>query len=390
MAEHLDQLQELVDTMAEATGCPATLEDRDLNLVASSGHEDVIDEVRSASILRRRSSADVQMLFGGFGIARSERPLRIPGDPASKRLGRWCIPIRWRQVTYGYLWLLDPDEVVQAGSLDELRDVVDQAAGVMARRARTDERVNWAAGELMSDDPGTRARAIEELRNHGVFPPTGGLQVVALARRHEGDLGPVNSWLLPRTVVAATMGRRAALVIPEAAGPPAPSIAARVAENLLEQHPGGVAAGISDRVDPVTAHLGWRQASAALTVALHQLGTEVEAERRIAIKEWAELGVLRLLSVAEASLLGDALADDRLRRLQEVDPDLVRTVRVFLDNAGAATDTANLLSIHRQTLYQRLRRVTALTGLDLSDGSDRLLVHVALVVGEIAADHPEG
>jgi hypothetical protein len=57
------QIQELVDFVAARTGAPTTLEDRELHLVASSGHEEVIDEVRRASILRRRSSADVQRLF---------------------------------------------------------------------------------------------------------------------------------------------------------------------------------------------------------------------------------------------------------------------------------------------------------------------------------------
>jgi DNA-binding PucR family transcriptional regulator len=36
------------------------------------------------------------------------------------------------------------------------------------------------------------------------------------------------------------------------------------------------------------------------------------------------------------------------------------------------------LGIHRQTLYYRLSRVEQLTGLDLDDGEDRLLLHMAL------------
>ena len=39
-----DQVQELVDTVAELTGAPVTLEDRDLLLVASSGHDDDVDD----------------------------------------------------------------------------------------------------------------------------------------------------------------------------------------------------------------------------------------------------------------------------------------------------------------------------------------------------------
>ncbi|MCZ9336203.1 helix-turn-helix domain-containing protein, partial [Streptomyces sp. TRM76130] len=40
--------------------------------------------------------------------------------------------------------------------------------------------------------------------------------------------------------------------------------------------------------------------------------------------------------------------------------------------------TAAELGIHRQTLYYRLTRVERLTGLDLDDGEDRLLLHMAL------------
>jgi DNA-binding PucR family transcriptional regulator len=51
---------------------------------------------------------------------------------------------------------------------------------------------------------------------------------------------------------------------------------------------------------------------------------------------------------------------------------------VFLDHAGQAGRTAAELGIHRQTLYYRLSRVEKLTGLSLTDGEDRLLLHMAL------------
>ncbi|WP_162252589.1 PucR family transcriptional regulator, partial [Streptomyces griseoruber] len=55
-----------------------------------------------------------------------------------------------------------------------------------------------------------------------------------------------------------------------------------------------------------------------------------------------------------------------------------RTAEVFLDCAGQASRTAARLGIHRQTLYYRLSRVEQLTGLDLADGEDRLLLHMTL------------
>ncbi|AIA06100.1 transcriptional regulator [Streptomyces noursei] len=58
--------------------------------------------------------------------------------------------------------------------------------------------------------------------------------------------------------------------------------------------------------------------------------------------------------------------------------ELARTAEAFLDCAGQAGRTAQQLGIHRQTLYYRLGRVEKLTGLDLDEGADRLLLHMAL------------
>ncbi len=206
------QLQELVDSLAAATGLPATLEDRDLNVVVSSGHDDVIDEVRRTSILRRRSSASVQQLFATFGIATAEGPLRIPEDREQGRLARWCLPVRWRRVTYGYLWLLDPDGRVSAEVLHGVDDLVEQVAASMAQRARTSDRASWAVGDLLADDAGVRARAREDLRRDGLLG-SDELVVAVLVPRGGGPAGPVNPWLLPRGVLSAPVGQRAALVL---------------------------------------------------------------------------------------------------------------------------------------------------------------------------------
>jgi DNA-binding PucR family transcriptional regulator len=57
---------------------------------------------------------------------------------------------------------------------------------------------------------------------------------------------------------------------------------------------------------------------------------------------------------------------------------LAGTAEAFLDSAGSASRAATALQIHRQTLYYRLGRIEALTGLDLADGEDRLLLHASL------------
>jgi len=85
---------------------------------------------------------------------------------------------------------------------------------------------------------------------------------------------------------------------------------------------------------------------------------------------WAELGAWRQVAALPgpdpvlAPLLGD--------------PVLTRTAEVWLDCAGSPQRAAAQLCVHRQTLYYRLGRIAQLTGLDLADGADRLLLHLGV------------
>ncbi|GAA2552435.1 helix-turn-helix domain-containing protein [Pseudonocardia hydrocarbonoxydans] len=69
-----------------------------------------------------------------------------------------------------------------------------------------------------------------------------------------------------------------------------------------------------------------------------------------------------------------------LRALAAHDPGdrLRETLAVYLDEAGSAPRTAKALALHRTSLYHRLRRIEEITGMDLSDGRDRLVLHLGL------------
>ncbi|MGW2064042.1 PucR family transcriptional regulator, partial [Streptomyces sp. NPDC001937] len=95
------------------------------------------------------------------------------------------------------------------------------------------------------------------------------------------------------------------------------------------------------------------------------------------VADWSAIGPYRLLTALPPT--ADTTPDPAVRPLlTPPHTDLARTAEVFLDCAGQASRTAAELGIHRQTLYYRLSRVEQLTGLDLNDGEDRLLLHLAL------------
>ncbi|WP_048821645.1 PucR family transcriptional regulator, partial [Streptomyces ipomoeae] len=112
----------------------------------------------------------------------------------------------------------------------------------------------------------------------------------------------------------------------------------------------------------------WREASAAARAAL--------AEPRLGpVAEWRAIGPYRLLTALPPRAHQDPAVGPLLTPAHH---ELAHTAEVFLDCAGQAGRTAAELGIHRQTLYYRLSRVEKLTGLDLDDGEDRLLLHMAL------------
>jgi DNA-binding PucR family transcriptional regulator len=124
----------------------------------------------------------------------------------------------------------------------------------------------------------------------------------------------------------------------------------------------------------------WREAEAAARAALAE-------DRYGPVAQWSAIGPYRLLT----ALPRDASEDPAVRAL--LDPahrDLVHTAEAFLDHAGQAGRTAAELGIHRQTLYYRLSRVERLTGLDLADGTDRLLLHMALKTARLRAAFSPG
>ncbi|GAA3217745.1 hypothetical protein GCM10020256_21140 [Streptomyces thermocoprophilus] len=102
--EHRGDYQELVDEISELLGAPATLENRDFELIAFGAYDSeddldptALDPVRTRSILTRRSTATVRAWFEGFGIARATGPVRIPPTPeAGVYRGRICLPVRHR------------------------------------------------------------------------------------------------------------------------------------------------------------------------------------------------------------------------------------------------------------------------------------------------------
>ncbi|MEV5612182.1 helix-turn-helix domain-containing protein [Streptomyces sp. NPDC052225] len=380
--------QELVDEISALLGAPATLENRDFRLIAfgaqlsdadaDSGFDaSTLDPVRTRSILTRSSTPQVRAWFEGFGIARATEPVRIPATPeAGVYRGRICLPVRHRGIVLGYVWLLDDEPGPTREQLDAAMQVAGRIGAQLADEAQAGADLTREFHSVLTAERGwQRDMAVAALRTALGARADGLHTVVCVAPWPSADPDDAPS---VRTIAAAdalctvpwgATGQALALLVRlRSAEVLAPALTA-AAKLRARAGTGGVAAGIgAPRSDLAELATAWQEATAAARTALAdpRLGPDTQ---------WSAIGPYRLLTALPAEAAHDPAVAPLLAPAHR---QLARTAEVFLDCAGQAGRTAAALGIHRQTLYYRLSRVEQLTGLDLDEGEDRLLLHMAL------------
>ncbi|GFH35555.1 helix-turn-helix domain-containing protein [Streptomyces pacificus] len=443
--------QELVDEISGLLGVPATLENRDFELIAFGAHDSdddsAMDPVRTRSILTRKSTAAVRSWFEGFGIARAAGPVRIPAAPEAGVLrDRLCLPVRHRGVVLGYVWLLDSRPGPTAAQLASAMEVTVRIGALLADEERAGAALSRELRAVLTAERGWRYdMALAALRT-ALGPAAEGLHtVVCVAPWPSGEAPSARAvagasalctvpWHRPRGPAAprpsAAPGRRAVTGATRSGsdgpgdhgdhgsqgrgaaaptrrparsarggqgqedGPPTAAETAgghgadghalavlvrlRAADVLapalgaagrLAEAAGPGAAGIAlPRRGTADLDASWREAVSAARAVLAE-------PRRGPVADWASIGPYRLLTGLPPGLSPDPAA---AALLAPAHTELARTAEVFLDCAGQVGRAAAALGIHRQTLYYRLSRVERLTGLDLDEGEDRLLLHMAL------------
>ncbi|GAB3979910.1 helix-turn-helix domain-containing protein [Actinoallomurus acanthiterrae] len=373
----MSDYQSLVDEVSALLQAPVTLEDREFTLIAFSSHDDDLDPVRTRSILRRRSSPEVRAWFEGFGIARATGPVRTPVDHEAGIRARLCVPARHEGAVYGYLWLLDDGTIDPADPrMTRVMALATRAGRLLAADTWQGEAAPRAFAQLLSNSAADRAEAARTL---GALrhPASASASVTVVWVSPAPRFTPAR---LPHGVLTHRRTAGLALLVPlpdPAATAPAEAIAAGLLDDRTLAGVGGA------RTDLLDVPHSWREARLAVRAA--------RAEPRLGpVACWDELGAYRLIAAPPMATPTAPPADPALIPLLDpVRADLLRTAETYLDHAGHAQRTAEALSVHRQTLYYRLSRIKALTGLDLDSGADRLLLHLAIKTYRLATT-PEG
>jgi hypothetical protein len=367
-------LQQLVDALSAELERPVLLDDAMLRPLAYSRQWGALDTVRTESILSRGATPAVRRALFAQGIADAEGPVRTARAPKLGMEERVCVPARTGGSVRGYLWLLDPGAVLAP---EELARVVGAAKRAAELLAVDGQAATWLREQpalvaaLCSADPDDRLEAAREVRARGLLAP--GPYVVTIAGPGtEGTLAVLGARLSSPHALAGRddAGMVVLLSLRDAAlaALRVEEIASRVLK-VLRGHGLEAAVGQSAVAHELElAHVARRQAAVALRAARTRPPEKAHAA-------WDTLGADRLVGQLDPGALGDV--PPALARMLREEPMLTATLTAFLDHAGDVPAVAAELNLHRSGVYYRLRRITDMTGLDLTRGDDRLLAHLA-------------
>lgn len=149
----------------------------------------------------------------------------------------------------------------------------------------------------------------------------------------------------------------------------------REISEALEPHFGAGAMVIGPEVQDVTqANLSAKAAVAGFTV----------------VKSWPKNSrpVVADDLLAERALAGDMLAKSTLvqrvyRPLRLASPELLETLRTYLDSGRSLESTARELFVHANTVRYRLKKISELIGWDATGSREAFILQVAMVLGSM-------
>jgi hypothetical protein len=405
------ELQFILDSLSQTISRPAAIDDPRFNVLAYSAHQSGdLDSVRSAAILTLRSPPDAQEWLRSQRVLKATAPVRLDANAEVGMDARLCIPLRAKPdgVLLGFLWFTEAaGERLSDAEVAIAVEAGDAAAAVLYRhqfrthttRAREAELMNL----LLGGDRAARETAARSLSDEGLLRESGGVGIIVARLEQpgreggaEGEVGIEQALdrfrrsLAPRKCLTLFRGDHSVALLaadePRVQALGLPGVCARLLAGLQGTAPEGdgsvwVAGCAMGPGSTVEAHVGYRRALDAALVAQRIAGMGP-------VVDWSALGAYRYVAeLARSSSLALPEAVDRLLDLPS-EGGLVETLECYLDTAGDVKASAAALSLHRASLYYRLEKIEAVTGLDLKSGDDRLELQLGLKLARLAGRIP--
>ncbi|MBM9463260.1 helix-turn-helix domain-containing protein [Aeromicrobium sp. YIM 150415] len=381
-------LHEISDELTVRLNAPVGISDLSYDTLAAGPHPLDVDWVRRESLIGRVAPRTSQQYFAERGVVpEATGPVRTDADPAAGISARWIIPARWKDRTQGYIWVIDGDERLTYPEAARLMDEAGRVGEYLYRRASWLRDRADSVRQLVTGNRGALHDTAAHLYETAGYRPGPVMVAVVAVRGAEPDL------LLPADLLDGPFpgggtgevwryvdGRRAVLLIgPGSVGTDTVERTAEHVRDVTNRQLGGrgsAVVGIGGLAESLFAvDTAFRQARLAARAASY-------LPRIDDIASWDRLGALRMVLSIPDRYLPETL-DPGVASLFDDSAFLAETLEIYFATGASVAETCRALSISRGTVYYRLQRAEALSGLSLKDGRDRLTLEVGLTVKRI-------
>ena len=391
-----DGLQTIVDDLADELGRSVVINDPLIRVLCSSRHFGDEDALRIRAILQRDAGPEAAKYLLELGITRWPRAGVVPARPDLGMNSRLCVPLRDRAELLGLLMVIDADHTLTPHEIARIEEVSKSAGALLEQRrmaaddARADrdrELLRLLDGEAEERRQALRAGIAAEWM---VDAPE---VVVTVVEARQPAASPAEVDIALRTVLesaARRQHRRLLTVVRDGRGTMVEA-AARVEVSEATARAERMVVGLGQLVGcDGAAGVGgvvpglkeaWRSHAQATTA--------LRGSRLIPgcgpVVDWASLGTYAILLQLPDDAFSPALRPEPVARLlrHEKGSRLVETLRTYLEHGGSVPRTAEALHLHRTSLYYRLDQIREITGLDIDDGRNRLLLHLGLLLEDL-------
>jgi len=396
----LEELQQLAEGLADQLQRSVAIDDPQIRLLVHTAHRDeTVDQFRVDSILQLVGAAEVVEWVFSHDIAQAIAPVRIPANAGLGAIARVCVPVRCQGVLLGYLWLLDAQQSLTDEELDLAMECANAAGQVLfrdrwlddARRARERELVR----DLLASDETARESAVRQLVASDRLQSDGHVTAISWRIRAwpgedtdvalELALQRATRRLAPFRTIWLTRSDATGVLLVCARQTPSLERMQEVADSVHREFTSVLGDGASIQIGLGTTvpNLSTAFRSYGCAEDAVQVATRIPGFPQVLA--WESLGIYRLLVQLPLDELRENAIPPGLLNLIETERTgvLVETLEVFLDEAGRVPETVERLCVHRTSLYHRLNRIEQATGMSLSNGADRLSLHLGLKLARL-------
>ncbi|WP_141430871.1 helix-turn-helix domain-containing protein [Bacillus sp. 03113] len=392
-----DSLESFVDHISEVLGCPITLEDTHHRLLAYSSHDEETDSARILTIIRRRVPEKVINRLWKDGIIpqllKSKEPLRIEERSTIGLGNRVAISI-WRgDEVLGYIWAIEMENPLSETALQLLCQAALTARHLLLRYGKNKSYMTSDNQEffwkLLTGHLTDQNAVKEKLQDVGLsMPPSFAVAVFEFAETISKDLDKQISYLLKTTEKVKapfyTVDDKDLIIL------------ACLEDNeikAMETYKSFVSTfqkHMADRfgVFHIKAGIGGiyhlfnyvvKSYKEARTVLEVQEKFPAESSHFIS---YQDLGIYQFLDLLLEKRQKDGFDNIAIQNLANYDrkhhTELLQTLEVFLDENESMQKTSASLHIHGNTLAYRLKRISDIMEVDLTQPNQKFMLYLDL------------